>query len=172
MALTTPDDVAALLRWGTAEKAKYASQLPALIAAADDIIEQETGPIDATPVTYVADGGPSVTVPQRVNSVTSVSVNGTTLATDQYTVDAAAGIIYGPFNCGRGAVTIVYETGYAEVPPAVKFAATALVAHMWNVTSQRGPGFPEDYTAAPTGFLVPNVVKEALAPYSKMPGFA
>lgn len=172
MALTTPEDVSALLRWGTAEKAKYADQLPALIAAAEDIIVAETGPIESTAVTHVADGGRSVTVPQRVTSVTSVTVDGTLIDADEYTVDAAAGIIYGPFSSGRGNVTVVYQTGYAEVPPAVKFAATALVAHMWNVTSQRGPGFPEDYTAAPTGFLVPNVVKEALAPYSQMPGFA
>lgn len=172
MALTTPDDVAAMLRWSEAEKQKYAPQLTGLIAAAQNIIENETGPIATTTVTHVADGGRSVTVPQRVNTVTSVTVDGTLVDEDDYIVDAAAGIIYGPFSSGRGNVTVVYETGYATVPDAVKFAATTLVVHMWNVTSQRGSGLPEDYTAAPTGFLVPNVVKEALAPYSQMPGFA
>lgn len=170
MALTTVEDVAALLRWSTAETTKYGSQLPALIDAATGIIEQETGPIEATQVTHVADGGRSVTVPQRVNTVESVTVDGE--AVTGYTVDASAGIIYGPFNRGTRNVTVVYTTGYAEVPPAVKFAAASLVVHLWNIVSQRGTGLPEDYTAVPTGFLVPNVVKEALAPYSKMPGFA
>lgn len=172
MALTTVADVAALLRWSTDELTKYGDQIGGFIDVAQAIVEQETGPIEETSVTHVADGGRSVTVPQRVTAVTSVTVDGTVLDAADYTVDAGAGIIYGPFSYGRGNVTVVYTTGYTEVPPAIKFAATTLVVHMWNVASQRGPGLAEDYTAAPTGFLVPNVVKEALAPYSRMPGFA
>lgn len=188
MALTTTDEVIAQLRWGDAETTKYQSQLPGYIDAASEIIEAEAGPFEERTVVHIADGGPSIQLPLRVNSVTQVQiasdagggdwVDGYFVPSDgwaavsDWTVDLNAGIIYGPFERGRQNVRVTYEVGMETIPASVTFATTALVAHMWAIASQRGPGLPEDYTSVPTGFLVPNVVKEALAQYRTMPGFA
>ena len=170
MPLTTVTDVAAMLRWGTAERGKYEAQLPGYIAAASEIIEDYAGPFESRTVEYTADGGSSVALPYRVTAVTTVTVDG--VETTDYTVNLSAGIVYGPFSRGRQNVVVEFTTGFDDIPASVVFAASSLVAHMWAIASQRGPGLPEDYSAVPTGFLVPNVVKEALAPYKTMPGFA
>jgi len=170
MPLTTAEDVAAMLRWSAPEVTKYAPQLEGFIAAATEVIEREAGPVEARAGVWVADGGERVTLPHRVSSVDAVTVDGEPFT--DYTADLNAGVLHGPFTVGTQNVVVEYTTGFDEVPATVKFAATSLVVHMWNVASQRGSGLPEDYSAAPVGFLVPNVVKEALAPYSRMPGFA
>ena len=169
MALTTAADVYKMLRWGSAEQTKYSADIAGYITAAAQIIENEAGPFEPRTVVHTTDGGPSVVLPYRVNEIASVVVDG--VAAD-YTADLGAGIVYGPFASGRQNVIVTFTTGYTPIPPAVAWAATSLVAHMWSIASQRGPGLPEDYTAVPTGFLVPNVVKEALAPFKTMPGFA
>ena len=170
MPLTSVEDVTAMLRWSEAEAAKYGAQLDAYIDAATQVIEQETGPIEARSSVFTADGADAVVLPRRVSSVDSVFVDDVEFT--DYTVDLDAGVLYGPFECGRQNVVVTFSTGFDEVPATVRFAATSLVVHMWNVASQRGSGLPEDFSAAPVGFLVPNVVKEALAPYSRMAGFA
>lgn len=172
MALTIAAKVTSLLRWGTAETTKFSTQLDDFINAATEIVEAEAGPFEPVTLTYTADGGDSVALPKRVLSVTSVTVGGTAVAAANYTVDVNAGIVYGPFASGRQNVVVTYEAGMDPVPASVEFATRSLVAHMWSVASQRGPGLPEDFTAVPTGFLVPNAVKEALAPYKAAPGFA
>lgn len=172
MALTTADEVSKLLGWAPAEYTKKGDQLEAYIGAAQDLIEARTGPIEVETVTHVADGGRSVTVPHRVNSVTSVTVDGTLIDAEDYTVDAAAGIIYGPFSSGRGNVTVVYTTGYVTPPAAVKLAAAMLVQHLWEVGPQRGPAVENEWTPSPIGFALPNRVKELIAPYEQMLGFA
>jgi len=170
MPLTTPDEVAEMLRWSPAEITKYQSQLDGFIDAATEIIERETGPIEARSSVMVCNGGAAVTLPNRVSTVDLVDVDGVEVT--DWTLDVASGVLHGPFTTGTQNVTVYYSTGFDEVPATVKFAAKSLVVHMWNVASQRGSGLPEDYSAAPVGFLVPNVVKEALAPFSRMPGFA
>lgn len=193
MALTTISDVAEMLRWSAAETTKYSGQLPAYIDAASQVIEDRSGPFEARTVQHIADGGATIMLPHRPTDVTSVEVAGAaglTLvygyvvptesfsAVDGWTVNLNAGIVYGPFPPGRQNIRVTFTVGYPQVseadpiPPAVRWAATALVCHMWAIASQRGPGLPEDYTAVPTGFLVPNAVKEALAPFTQMPGFA
>lgn len=188
MALTTAVNVKNMLRWGSAEATNYEDHLDLYIEAASSVIEDGWGPFEARSVVHLADGGDSVVLPYRVNAVTKVEtsstgggyswVDGYYVAdaewgeTVDYTVDLNAGIVYGPFPSGRQAVRITFTVGYDTIPDAVTFAATSLVCHMWAVASQRGTGYPEDYTAVPTGFLVPNVVKEALAQYKTQPGFA
>lgn len=190
MALTTTAEVIKMLRWGTAEQTKYESHLDDYIDAASQVIENMAGPFEARTVQHITDGAPSLTLPTRVNAVTTIEVDtgstgygwvdgyyvpdGSTWAefAGEFTVNLAAGIVHGAFPRGRQNVRVTYTTGYDTLPPAAVFAATSLVCHMWAVASQRGPGLPEDYTAVPTGFLVPNVVKEALAPFKTMPGFA
>ena len=168
--LTSATDVVAMLRWGASEKDKYQSQLPAYIEAASEWVERTTGPFESGTQTHVADGGcGKILLPIRPASVTSVMV-GEEAVTD-YTVDLNAGIVYAAFADGRQNVTITYTVG-GPVPAPVKLAATMLACHLWEVASQKGPALDNEWTAVPTGFAVPNRVKELLAPYTQMPGFA
>lgn len=170
MGLTTVDDVAEMLRWSAGERDKYEDHLDRYIDAASLTLEAEYGPFESVTLTHTADGGATVELPKRVNSVTGVTVDG--VAVTGYTVYANAGVVVGPFAAGRQNVVVTYTSGFDTLPADVVWAATALVVHMWNVASQRVTGLPEDYTAVPVGFLIPNVVKEALRRYKTMPGFA
>lgn len=167
--LTTTADVVAMLRWGASEKDKYQSQLPAYIEAASEWVERTAGPFESGTQTHTADGGPSVTLPVLAAAVTAVTVGGSPVT--EFTVDVNAGIVYGPFTRGRQNVIITYTVG-GPVPAPVKLAATMLACHLWEVASQKGPALDNEWTAVPTGFAVPNRVKELLAPYTQMPGFA
>lgn len=172
MALTDVAAVKAMLRWGQGAETKYEAQLPGYIAAAEAIIEAQYGPFAQATVTLTVNGGSTIALPTRLNTITSVTVDGVPVI--GWTFDPNSSILYGAFTTGRLNTVVVGTVGYADedMPAAVKFAATSLAVHLWSVASQRGPGLPEDYTAYPTGFLVPNVVKQALEPYQTIPGFA
>lgn len=186
MALTTAAEVAAMLRWGTAEQTKYAGQLPAYIAAASQIIESEAGPFEARTVEHIADGAPSIALPTRVNEVETVLVGSSTdgawvdgyyvpvndwASPATWTLDAAAGIVYGPFPRGRQNIKITYTTGYAAdaIPEAAKLAATMVAVDMWAVASQRTSSLDDQVDPS---YLMPKVVRNLLAPFKTMPGFA
>jgi hypothetical protein len=173
MALTDVAAVKAMLRWGQGATVKYEEQIPAFIAAAEGIIEGELGqPVIRKSLTYTVSAPAAVYLPHIPVSIESVTIDGDPYT--GYTADLSAGALYGWF--GTGAVVVTYTAGLidpdADVPADIKFAATSLVVHLWSVASQRSGGLPEDYTAYPTGFLVPNVVKEALSHYYTVPGFA
>lgn len=58
-----------------------------------------------------------------------------------------------------------------KVPPEVlKYATTALVVHMWSASSQRAQSFPEEMGNVLPGFVMPNLVAQALAPWRKIGG--
>lgn len=164
-----------MLRWGPAEQTKYASQLDLYINAASRTLEGRYGPLEETATAVVVDGAASVSVPVRhLTSVDTVEVDnaGSWVENTGWTADLAAGLVYGPFTRGRQNVRVTYTAGFDPIPDDVTWACTSLVAHMWSIASQRGPGLPEDFTTVPTGFLLPNAVKEAMARYDRMPGFA
>ena len=169
MALTTVNDVKQMLRWQQGEEAKYTAQLALYIAAAEQIIEGEIGPIAPQTLTYRADGGPSVRLPHRVNAVTGVTVDG--VAVTGYTVNLRAGIVRGWFTPGHQNVVVTYTTGFASVPEAIKLAATMIVVDKWAIASQRAPGLDDQVDPA---YLMPKAVRDLLAPYkaTTMPGFA
>lgn len=176
MALTTQAEVFKMLRWGTVEQTKYSSHLDLYINAASLKLEARYGPLEEVSVVRVVDGDASLSVPARnLTAVTLVEVDADgweTVPSGEYTVDVSSGLIYGSFARGRQNYRITYTAGFDTLPDDVTYAATALVVHMWAIASQRAPGLPEDFTAVPTGFLLPNVVKEAMATYDTVPGFA
>lgn len=185
MALTTVDDVAAMLRWGDAEKTKYQGQLDLYVNAASQVVEDEAGPFEAATVTLMADGGPSIVLPSRVASVVTVEVksgdgfgwvDGYYVPTPSWdslggwTADLGAGIVYGPFTTGSQNIRVTYKVGSDPVPDAAKLAATMVAADMWAIASQRAPGY-DDGQVDPS-YLIPRAVRRLLEPFTTMPGFA
>jgi len=186
MALTTVDDVAKMLRWGDAEKTKYDSELPAYVAAACELVEAEAGPFEERTVEHIADGASSIALPFRVSSVTTVEVGSSTggawvggyyvpvAGWDSFTgwtLDPAAGLLFGPFPAGRQNIKVTYVTGFGTVPDSAKLAATMVAADKWAIASQRAPGLDEQFDPV---YLMPKAVRELLAPFkaTQMPGFA
>jgi len=186
MALTTVNDVAAMLRWGDAEKTKYQADLPAYVAAACEVVEAEAGPFEVRTVEHVADGAHSIILPTRVASVATVEVGSSTGGAwvggyyvpvygwdtfTGWTLNAAAGIVTGPFPAGAQNIKVTYVTGFDPVPDAAKLAATMVAADMWAVASQRAPSLDEQFDPV---YLMPKLVRNLLAPFkaTQMPGFA
>jgi hypothetical protein len=188
MALTTVDDVAAMLRWGQPEKDKFAAQLPAYVAAASQVVEADAGPFEARTIEHVADGGPSIALPHRPTAVSKVEVAGAAghslvdgfvvpsssfSEINGWVVDLTAGIVYGPFPSGRQNIRVTFTVGYAaeNVPEAAKLAATMVAADKWAIASQRAPGLDDQVDPS---YLMPRAVRDLLAPFrsKRMPGFA
>lgn len=187
MALTTVDDVAAMLRWGAAERAKFQSDLALYIAAASEIVEFEAGPVEPRTVTQLADGAGSVLLSNRVTLVQSVQaqtgdtggawVDGYFVPTDGWssvdgwTVDLAAGIVHGPFSVGHQNIRVTYTSGLDPIPESLKLAATMIAADKWAIASQRAPGLDDQVDPS---YLIPRAVRDLLAPWkaTQMPGFA
>lgn len=169
MALTTVDAVAGMLRWSAAERAKFDAQIPVYIAAASQIVENEAGPFDLRTVAHIADGGASIALPSRVTMVESVHVVGGVEPLTGWVADLAAGVVYGPFPRGRRNIQVKFTTGFAVAPEAAQLAATMVAADMWAIASQRAPGLDDQVDPA---YLTPKVVRNLLAPFKTMPGFA
>lgn len=190
MALTTVEDVAAMLRWGAAENTRFASDLAAYVAAASEIVESDAGPFEQRTVEHIADGAKSILLPYRVSAVESVAVKtdadgyewvdgyyvpgGGWSALDGWAVNLRAGIVhslYGGFPAGRQNIKVTFTTGFETVPEAAKLAATMVAADKWAIASQRAPGFDDQVDPV---YLMPRAVRDLLAPFkaTTMPGFA
>lgn len=187
MALTTVDDVAAMLRWGDAERTRFEADLAAYVAAGSELVESDAGPFEERTVEHVTNGGArSILLPIRVSAVESVEVmsgsgyqwvdgyyvpGGGWSVVDGWTVDLTAGIIRGTFPAGHQNIKVTFTTGFATVPEAAKLAATMVAADKWAIASQRAPGLDDRVDPV---YLMPKAVRELLAPFKKttMPGFA
>ncbi len=81
----------------------------------------------------------------RRHNVEVTSVSGWVGVTDDYLVEAEAGIIHQPYSyghrtyCSPGQVTVVYEAGFDEVPPALAAAAANMVTLGLEGSSTRDP---------------------------------
>lgn len=188
MALTTSDAVAEMLRWGDAEKAKFEAQLPVYVAAASQVVEAEAGPFGLRTIEHIADGASSIALPHRPNEVSKVEVAGADgyvvedgfvvpgqsfSEVDGWVVNAAAGIVFGPFPTGLQNIRITYTVGYAaeDIPEAATLAATMVAVDMWAIASQRAPAFDDRVDPA---YLMPKTVRALLDQFKakQMPGFA
>lgn len=188
MALTTVDDVAAMLRWGDSEKTRWSTAIVPYIEAASNIVEHEAGPIELRTVQHIADGADSITLPHPIVEVTAVEASSgsgyvvidgyitpseSLTTVNGWTVDKNAGIVYGPFASGRQNIRVTYTTGYdtEDVPAEAKLAATMITVDMWAVASQRAPSLDDQVDPV---YLMPKVVRNLLAGLKskQMPGFA
>lgn len=86
-----------------------------------------------------------------------------------------------PFYGNTGNITVVYMAGRDTVPANIKFGLLELLRLAWQYGQQgnRPPfgalsaaGAAEESSVTPTGFLVPNRVKEFLQPSLDLPVFA
>jgi hypothetical protein len=113
-----------------------------------------------------------------VAQVDSVTEHGVALATDQYRVDGAKGLLYRNFGRWCGEVIVTYQAGYqllGELPYDLEFAALLLLqyrnsgARDPSLRSESVPGVYEaTYWVGSTpgaGGSLPSNVAELLAPY-------
>lgn len=157
------------------------------LEAATPVIENIAGAIVPTSLTETHNGGSAtVLLYERVNAITSVTVDGVVLSASDYSVDKTAGILYRgtglaagsyAFSPGIGNVVVVYTTGFAVTPANVRLATCELIRH-WAQNGQQGsrPAFGGAAVEAPMGasFAVPRRVMELLEPSASnaMPGLA
>lgn len=204
---TTPAPAASVV---TVEQAKAFLRIPAAdtsndtklaldVAAAVNVCADLVGPITATSVTELRDGGwPTVVLAHR--DVLSIGQVVETLGVVSYTLTeqplgAAGQGVYGytwdrttntltrrysglaaPFLPGKGNVRVDYTAGMDPVPAHVLLAIEELVRHWWQWGQQGNrPAFgggTDDTPAAGMGYAVPNRVVELLKPSERIPGMA
>ena len=125
---------------------------------------------DVGSVTETSDGGTDTILLRcsPITAITSVSVDGSTLAASAYDADLANGIIrtVTPTTVGTANVSVVYAVGDATPPNLAKHAAKETVRHLWATqrgTTIRNAMNGDDYTPG-TGFSLPRRVMELLDP--------
>ena len=172
------------LRLAASDSSRDAELAADWIPAVTPIVEDVVGPCITRTLTFTANGGQSsIVLPSAVNSVTSVTLDGTTLAASEYTLDAAAGILYGPFHAERQGVVVTYSAGpyatVADVPKNIKLAARMILAQLWQADQQGFRpefGSPDGGTVnTPSGFAVPRRAYALLEPMTSvdvLAGFA
>lgn len=110
-------------------------------------------------------------------------LDGATYDAFGYTVDLKDGLVTrrisgrdGPFAAGRRNVHVTYTAGRAVIPANILRASRYLIRWMWQMElrgQRAAAGTPrEDVSTTPGGFLVPNIVLEALANERRLPGIA
>lgn len=142
-------------------------ELRRMLAAAQDVGETHTGRVFArrtvveTRDSPAAAGGLLLTrVP--VQSVTTVTVDGTTLAAADYRVDPAGGVVHHRSGSWPGEqVTVTYVAGPASPHGADVQGVLEMLRHLW--TTQRGsiPAYPRGQEWDPaSGYSLPRRVAE------------
>lgn len=75
-----------------------------------------------------------------------------------------------------GTTTVTYTAGRPVIPPNIREGALVIFAHMWRNTRQGngrpGLGGTGSLTATPSGYLIPNLAMQLLAPHAQLGGFA
>ena len=114
-------------------------------------------------------GGDTILLRQSpITSITSVVVDGTTLAAANYDSDLANGIIrtITPTTEGVANVVVTYAVGDASPPALAKHAALETVRHLWATqrgTVARNPMNGDEYIPG-LAFSLPRRVMELLDP--------
>lgn len=90
-----------------------------------------------------------------VTEVTSITIDGAALGTDDYTTDLASGIIrpaYGKrFSGGKGSVLVTYTGGYETIPGDIKRAVKQLVALEYYLSGHGRKALAKRGESAPGG---------------------
>lgn len=151
------------------------ADLTAYVQAATPVIENLVGPV--LPVTktvaFQPGGAFAIVLHDRVNELTSVTDGTTVLDPSGYYLDEAASILYGGSPTGwrsfNGPVTVVYTTGFEDVPMVLQLATRELVRFWWQQgKAAPRPAFnetPQTDSQAPQGFAVPRRVIELCGSY-------
>jgi hypothetical protein len=152
------------------------------IGTAQQMIEDIVGvtvPRTFTETHYATPGGYVWLREAPVMSVTSVDEYGAPVDPSLYIADLNAGAI--GRTDGRSwhadsttALTTVYRAGRAPIPEGIRWAAKELTIALWRSTQAQRGGRARgtDAPEAPTGYALPNRVREALAPFLLVPAVA
>lgn len=158
-------------------------ELRLYIAAATQIVEDIVGPVLVDTVTETRSGGrQAIALYQLPAAITSVTEDGTLVAATGYCLDEA-GVLWrgatpqsGYWSTGARNVVIAYTVGSAVLPAGIIAAARELVQHLVTSGQQswRPPYGSEEVVYTPSGFAVPNRVRDLLAPFAagRLPGLA
>jgi hypothetical protein len=123
------------------EQAVRDVDLQAMIDAAEAVIANHVGPLEATEVTTRVRGYmPGLALPiTPVLSLTSVtSDDESTLTVDDLYVNAGGVVVYGSgLSFGARYYDVAYQAGRTTCPPDLLMAVKELVRHLWQ--TQRGP---------------------------------
>lgn len=160
-------------------------ELRGYLVAATVVIEHLCGPKLQATVTETRSGGrQAILLHQLPASITSVTEDGTSVATTGYCLDEG-GVLWrgsmprsGWWATGARNVVVTYTVGASVVQQNVILAAAHLVAHWWRQTQQNARpmlGVPAGEVGLPmvAGYAVPNIVTDLLRPSdTRMPGLA
>lgn len=132
------------------------AELAGFISGATATVERYVGPVVYRTVTEVFDGGrPDLLLTQHpVSSITSVTVSGTALTSDDYEFNGDTGVLTRvsgsarvAFTSGIQNVSVVYVAGVASNTAAVaaaapnsRLAALIIVQHMWETQRPAAAG--------------------------------
>jgi len=183
MALLTLAEAKAALNITTTN---YDTELTDYIAGAEAAVTFICGPVDSTAATDVVEvcGGSEIPLNcTPVLSVTSVTGDWTGVrAVTDFHVNLATGVLKlkaSAFRLLPDTYTVVYATGRASTPSAMKQAAKIILKHQWS--TQRGPSGRRaaDADSSPgatnrtivpgLGYALPNAALQMLAPYDRGP---
>lgn len=163
------------------QEAKNATRLAAIplyIAVATAIIEDVTGKLLPSSRTWKTSGTAykrAIVLPAIDVTVTSVTVDGTALASTAYTVDEAAGIVYSD-SLTEGDVNIVvaFTVGSVEVPAQARLACLEVVAHLWQISRQGASesAATDEVVTTPMGFALPKRAWEMVQSIPRAQGIA
>ena len=164
--LTTPGLVALELGLDAGDTSLLARIEPLIAEVSDEIARSCGLPFGLARQTYTetlaGHGDANLILSQRpVISITSISLNGTAVDTDDYVIVSAIGgqvaALSGGYHgsrwgytSGHPSYTVVYVAGYTlpgnaseTLPPAIRRVATELVAAAWHSTGYRERGVVE-----------------------------
>ncbi|MFG3418742.1 head-tail connector protein [Micromonospora sp. NPDC048063] len=109
-----------------------------------------------------------VIIPDRrpVVSVTSLAHGGSAIDPGSYNLDMGAGTVTVGY-ASEGDYTLVYEAGYASLPPSYKLATLIIAQHLWRTQHGSGgrvpPGSEDVVTVPGASFAIPSRARELLA---------
>lgn len=132
------------------------TELAGFISAATAVVDKHVGPVVIRSVSDTFDGGRSrvqLTQPP-VSSVTSVTDNGTVLATSDYKIDGPAGVLsrvsgqgLWSFDAGVRSLVVAYQAGRVANTAAVaasyghfRLATLIIIQHMWETQRPAAQG--------------------------------
>jgi hypothetical protein len=152
------------------------AELLGFVDTAQEIVEQLVGPVEPRTVTetFYANGSVFLAV-TPVISITSVTEYGATVDGSLYAVDGDELIRLDGrswYGSHASALGVTYQAGraYGSLPAAIAWGIKEETAHLWRTTqAQRGGRSRGEEQAAPIGYALPNRVREALAPFMRIP---
>jgi hypothetical protein len=160
------DEAMAYLRMSPSSINVDESVLQATIDTAESMVAQRVGPLASGAQSSIVFGGPSFVLPTTTTAVTSATDLDGNAVTSGFKV-GVGGVVTNS-SCALGTWTLVYTAGYSTLPAPIRTAVLELVRHLWR--PQLGTAARPSDDGAP-GYLIPNRVRELLAPYT-LPGFA